>query len=78
VAGLPVQGLAKIYPAGVSRNHQMKSRIKPLSRTTFKPKYKMGDWNKDNTLRFWAYMKGAESWVTPERFDKARAAMHWK
>jgi len=42
-----------------------------------KPKYKMGDWNKDNTKRFWAYIKGAEAWVTPERFNKAREKSRW-
>jgi len=40
-------------------------------------KHKMGDWNKDQTMRFWAYMKGSEAWVTPEKFDIARAKMIW-
>jgi hypothetical protein len=46
-------------------------------RFKLKPKYKMGDWNKDNTKRFWAYIKGAEAWVSPERFNQAREKARW-
>jgi hypothetical protein len=56
---------------------QPKHRLIRNRRFKLKPKYKMGDWNKDNTKRFWGYSNKTEMWVSPERFLAARNKMQW-
>lgn len=36
-------------------------------------RYRRGDWNPEGTKRFWGYIKGAEGWLSPERFEESRA-----
>lgn len=38
---------------------------------------RQGDWNKNKSKQFWAYLKGKEMWVTPERFKDAMDNMRW-
>jgi len=39
-------------------------------------KLKRGDWNADNTKRFWAmHPSGREMWVAPERMEETKLAI---
>jgi len=35
-------------------------------------RFKRGDWNAGRTKQFWGYIKGAEGWLSPEKFKDAQ------